>query len=313
MACSLSGSVYAWHNSPCCSYEWNLLTDAQVSLGYRNDNLNWSVADPSGTPDVLAKVKWDNLQIIQTKAQAHLHLLNLFYIRGSADYGWIVDGHNRDANYAGDGETLEFYHTKGLANKGEVFDFSGGIGWQLNFCICQSTLRFFPMIGYSYSEQHLTDHNGEFLANTGFSTIGSEIPLAALGPIDGLHGNYRAKWRGAWVGFDAFMPIGCNIELFGTFEYHRLKYHGTVHWNLRTDFTADIDQKAKKGYGYVASGGLKYTLCENVFTGLTGSYYRMDSHRGSDTTFFAAGLTETRLNKVVWESWSIMCDIGVYY
>lgn len=311
--CMQGGFIEAWVNSPCYSQEWNIFSDVQISTGYREDSLRWSIADVDGTPDTLAEMKWRDIQIWELKGQTQLKLFNLLYGRASASYGWIFHGSSGNTIYAGDGRTLEVASSSARSNQGEVFDFCGGIGWQLDLCLCDNILRLYPLIGYSYSEQHLRDHHGEILVNTAFSTFGSEIPLGPLGPVEGLHSNYRAKWYGGWIGVDAAMQVSCNTELFGTFEYHRLKFHGTGHWNLRTDFVQDFEQKSTKGYGFYGAGGLKHTLCSHIFVGLTGSYTYMNSRHGRDTIYLAAGSQSTRLNKAVWQSWSIVADVGMRF
>jgi hypothetical protein len=306
-------TVNAWVNTPCCHYDWHLVADAELSAGYRQDNLHWSIADPSGTPNILSELQWKNIQIAEVKGEARVLWIDLIYLRGSASYGRIFHGNNRDSDYAGDDKTLEFSRTKAKSDKGEVFDFSGGIGWQFEFPLWCSCLRLIPMFGYSYSEQHLRDRDGEILINSAFSELGDEIPLGPLGPFPGLHSNYRAKWRGAWLGVDAFYRLDCNVELFGTFEYHRLKYHGTGHWNLRTDFVSDFQHKAKHGHGFYASGGFKYLICTNMYAGLTGSYRWMNSRHGTDTTYFVLGPETTRFNGTTWHSWSILINAGYLF
>lgn len=303
----------AWVNTPCCYYSWNLETDFQLSTGYRQDNLHWSIADPSGTPNVLSELQWKGIQVWETKAQARLLFLDTLYVRGSADYGWIFGGKNRDSDYAGDNKTLEFSRSKAKSDKGEVFDFSGGVGLQFTVYLCEKLLRLAPLVGYSYSEQHFQDRDGRLTINSAFSELGDELPLGDLGPVPGLHSNYRGKWRGAWLGIDLFLPFSCDVELFGTFEYHRVKFHGTGHWNLRTDFIDDFQQKANKGHGIFASGGFKYKMACDSYAGLTGTYTWMNSRHGNETTYFVLGPETTRFNGATWHSWSVLADVGVAF
>lgn len=310
--CSLTfDNALAWVNTPCYYYDWEFVTELELSTGYRQDNLHWSIADPTGSPNILSELQWKNIQIWEAKAQGRVLFLDTLYVRGSADYGRIFHGSNQDSDYAGDDKTLEFSRSRADSNKGEVFDFSGGVGLQITLCLCNAPLRLVPLIGYSYSEQHFRDSHGELLINSAFSPLGDELPLGDLGPFPGLHSNYRAKWRGAWIGVDAFWPLYCDVDLFATFEYHRVKYHGTAHWNLRTDFVRDFQQKAKNGYGYYGSAGFKYKLCCDSYVGLTGSYTWMNSKHGTDTTYFALGPETTRFNGATWHSWSILADVGI--
>lgn len=304
----------AWENSPCCHFAWNIVSDVELSTGYRQDNLHWSIADPSGTPNILSELQWKNIQIWEVQAQARVLFQDVLYMRGMADYGRIYGGHNQDSDYAGDHKTLEFSRSRADSNKGEVFDFSGGVGLLLGLECWGSDLKLYPLVGYSLNEQHFRDHNGRLLINSAFSELGDELPLGDLGPIPGLHSNYRAKWEGPWAGIDAYLPLSCGeTEVFGTFEYHRVRYHGTAHWNLRTDFVRDFQQSAKQGYGFYGSAGFTHRIWCNSFIGVTGSYTWMNSRHGKDKTYLATGTETTRFNEAIWQSWSVLANFGVAF
>lgn len=310
-------SASAWVNSPCCSFsycDWNIATDVELSAGYRQDNLHWSIADPTGTPNILAELQWKDIQIAEVKAQGHVLLIDRIYLRASADFGRIFHGRNQDSVYAGDDKTLEISRSTARSDRGEVFDFSFGAGWQFYFCLYQDVLQVTPLFGYYYSEQQLQDHHGQLLINTGFSALGDELPFGPLGDVSGLHSNYRAKWRGTWLGVDLFLPISCwNVDLFATFEYHRIKYNGSGHWNLRSDFVQDFKHSASHGHGFYTAFGYRYAWCCNWYAGMTGSYSWMNSRHGTSRTYFAAGTETTRFNGATWHSWSLLVDAGLLF
>lgn len=344
LLCVFAAKALAWESSDCCSdanscepltdsYEsskvccdsdwyqpWNYwgwdnyLGDVIFSSGYREDHLSWSIAGPSDTPNILSELQWNNLQIWEIKGQLEFLLYKRIYIRGYADYGRIFDGHNRDSDYAGNNKSHEFSRSKATADRGEVFDFSGGMGYQFYFGDCfgllETDLTFTPIAGYSYHEQHIQDRHGVQLIDRVFNEAGEEIPLGLLGPFPGLHSKYRAKWKGPWAGFDTCYQICCNWELFGSFEYHWAHYRGIGHWNLRKDFIKDFRQKAKDGHGYLFQVGTSYDFWRAGFVRLTFNYQWMKSGSGSDRTFFITGPMETRFNGATWHTWSILADLG---
>lgn len=305
----------------CCQPEdcsgWNFYTDWTLSTGYRQDRLTWTIADPTGSPNILSELQWNDLRIWEIKGQFEVLFCDRIYVRGYADYGKIFHGRNRDSDYAGNDKTLEFSRSKAKSDKGEVFDFSGGIGYQFHlgdwFCLCDTDWTFTPLLGYSYHEQHLRDYDGVQLINSAFNEFGEEVPAGPLGPFPGLHSNYRAKWRGPWVGFDTCYPISCDWKVFGSFEYHWAHYHGTGHWNLRPDFIKDFTQTSNNGHGYVIDAGTSYDFWCNWSAGLTFSYQWMRSGSGRDRTFFISGPADTRFNGATWHNWSILADLGYAY
>lgn len=296
----------------CCG--WNYSADAYLSAGYRQDRLSWTIAAPSGSPNILSLLEWKDLRLWEIKGQFDVLLCNRIYIRGYADYGKICHGRNRDSDYDGDNKTLEFSRSVAKSDKGEVFDFSGGIGYQFNLsdwlCLCDNQWTITPLVGYSYHEQHLRDYDGVQVISEGFNEIGEEVPAGPLGPFPGLHSNYRAKWRGPWVGFDTSCEIFCNWKIFGSFEYHWAHYHGTGHWNLRPEFVKDFTQTTHNGHGYLVDIGTRYEFWCNWSAGIDFQYQWMRSGSGRDRIFFATGPEDTHFNGAVWHTWSILADLG---
>lgn len=275
-----------------------------IGTGYRQDSLNWSIAGPNNVPNVLSELKWKDLRIWQIEGYAKFVSCNHIYLRGKADYGRIFHGKNRDSDYEGNHRTFEFSRADCKAGKGEVFDFSGGAGYQLTYCF--DTIKVAPLIGYSYHEQHLRMYEG-------FQSVDLIEPIF-IGPFEGLHSNYRAKWYGPWVGVDLDYEFSCNWTLFGSLEYHLAQFRGTGHWNLRDDFLDDFKQTANWAHGGLISAGVCYDYCNWDF-GILASYQSWKTRRGKQHFTIDAsdspGSSEplpvvvgTRLNGVHWHSFT---------
>jgi len=275
--------------------------DYTIGAGYRADSLNWSLAHPSGTPDILSELTWEDLRMFQMMAEARVVSCQHIVLRGYADYAIILHGRNQDSDYLESHRNLEFSRTNNNAGKGEAFDLSAGTGYQ--FTWCYERVKFSPMLGFAYRAQHLRQYDG-------FQTIGfvfrdeSGGAFGALpGPINGLHSNYRARWCGPWFGFDLSYEASCNLTLYCRFEYHLVTFLGTGHWNLRTDFVRDFRHHAQ-GCGPLYLIGADYSVCGTWLLGWRANYQTLSTLHGIDHTFFAQGVAKTRLNSVNWHSFS---------
>lgn len=305
-AFSLSALVYDSYDRD--RFGWNVTEDISFSAGYRMDNLHWSIAGNSRHPNILSELVWQDLCIWEFKTEARWLMCRQLYIKASADYGQIFHGRNTDTDYDGDDKTLPYSKSMAISNQGEVFDFSGGIGWM--FHMNKDQWVFGPVVGYTYNVQHLRDHKGHQVLSEDNSLYGGETYGVPVGSIHGLHSNYRARWQGPWLGIDTNYTICDDWEVYGTAQYHWIWFHGSGHWNLRTDFIRDFQQHAKGGHGYSGTIGSRYNFWKWWWVSATGSYTWLNSGSGVDKTFFSAGTARSHFNGCTWHSWSVYFDLG---
>lgn len=266
-------------------------------IGYRHDDLDWSIrADPNpstGYPgaDPLSTLQWKDLQILNLSLRAKI-VFDGIYLRGEADWGKIFDGKSHDSDFEGISSPFEFSRSTSDANKGEVFDFSGGIGYQFQlFC---DDFKIAPLVGYSLHEQHLRFFNtcqDHFFFR---SPLGGFEEVTEYRGLDrpGVHSNYRACWYGPWLGLDAIYRM-CQYTFLGSVEYHWARYHGTGHWNLRMDssrakpgdviFTDDFRQKSN-AQGVIGRLGVTYDPTNCWALGIRVSYLYFKGDEGTDRT-----------------------------
>lgn len=289
-------------NSLSCSWEDNDFF-MEVDAGYRQDSLNWNIAGPDGVPNVLSELKWSDLGVYQVGGKLIVETVLNLYLRAEADYGKIFQGKNRDSDYAENDRTLEFSRSINKSKKGEVFDLSAGVGYTLT-CGRKNALSLSPLVGYSRHEQHLRMYDGDQVIDL--------IDPADVGPFPGLHSNYRARWKGPWVGMDMTYQVSCHFTLSGTAEYHWARYHGTGHWNLRTDFLKDFQQHANaKGQVYSVSG--YYACSDACLFGTTIGYQVWKTGHGRSRTFDVEGTFDQPLNRVNWQSFKAMVLLVYLY
>src|SRR5262249_7481247 len=98
----------------------------EMGIGWRQDQFEWNFADPSGLPAELVNVDWEDLEIALFTLRGHLRGWDHAYVRGQADWGWILQGKNNTTIFAPDETPLSIFNT--LSDNGDVFDVSAGVG-----------------------------------------------------------------------------------------------------------------------------------------------------------------------------------------
>lgn len=282
----------------CCSFVSLTalqIADGEFALGYtfREDGLHWSIADIDNMPNILSELTWEDLRINQVSAFARAVTTKQLYGRAFADYGRIYHGKNRDSDYGEDNRKEEFSRSISNAGKGEVFDLSAALGYQFQFNFCR--LRFVPLIGVSWEEQHLRLYDG-------IET------LPEVEPIEGLHSSYKTRWYGPWLGFDLDYDLNENVTFIASFEYHWTVYRGIGHWNLREDLLTDFKHRSH-GTGAKCQGGILYALSGNWNAAFLAGFETWSTtkgtHRVTIDTFEGIEDIKTRLNGVFWHSFRL--------
>lgn len=267
-------------------------------VGYRTDNLDWNIAVASIDP--LSELEWSNLDILYSKASIRMSYKK-FYARGSLGYGWILEGDNRDSDWAVSGRQAEFSRSNNKSNSGHVFDASMGIGYQFKAAKWSIT----PLIGYSWHLQYLRTTNG-------MQTIATPGVTPPLGPFDGLDSWYNPDWQGPWVGVDLTIQPSDKMRFFTTFEYHLLAdYKAKANWNLRPDLAHPTSfVHFANADGFVMSGGFAYAVKDNWDIGFELQYTDWETEPGIHRIFLADGLhyADAILNEVNWKSLSVMLN-----
>jgi Protochlamydia outer membrane protein len=293
--------------SPLCPWgttPWPPNLRLVATAGYRQDDFRWRVTGPFRHFRVSSELKWKELRIAQVGGFASYVTPLNYAFRLSGDYGRIYHGKNKDSDFIDihrhhHEESIEFARSVSKANKGHVYDLSGGFGYRFtsNCFRCIVT----PYLGYAFSEQHLRMTHGRLI----FDLITSVAP----GPISGLNSRYKAHWFGPWLGIDFEARVDCCVFVFGGFEWHVNRYRASGRWNLRSDILGDFRQRAW-GHGYIATLGADWEICNNWSIGITGNYINFRSGNGSDHGRFVDenGLlipSRVKFNGAKWHSFNI--------
>ncbi len=274
--------------------------EIDIINGYRADDLDWNIAgNISGSnPNILSELTFSDLESYQFKLGGRGTINRAFYLRGSVDYAWVLNGEVQDSDFNADNRTQEWSRSISSADDSYLFDATLGIGYL--FRLASDKLRVAPLVGYAYSEQNikLTD---------GFQTLSLPPQAQSIGPIANLDSRYDTRWHGPWVGLDLSVDAGEKIRLFAGLEYHWADYKAEGFWNLRAD--PNFEHEAD-GTGFLISVGGDYAFSGPWSLGLEISYQDWSTDAGIDRQFFAGGtMAETRLNEVNWESYAIMLRV----
>lgn len=275
-------------------------TELTLTAGYRQDNLDWSIAGSS--VNILSELKWEDIKILQAKATYRTFSGDMWYLRSSIGLGFIIDGYNQDSDYDGNDRTLEFSRSNNSSDAGSVLDATGVIGFVLPL---SSSFRAIPLVGLAYNAQYLTMTDG----NQTITTAGRGLP--PLGPFSGLDSEYNANWYGPLAGVDLVYK-GSSFKLRSTFEYHYVRYFANADWNLRSDFAHPVSfEHTANGTGLVFSLSGDYTIDKTWSVTAAADIQSWKTMHGTDKTFFSSGaVSYTRLNEVNWDSYSFSLGVN---
>lgn len=276
--------------------------------GYRRDDFKYGFAGTNGFPNTLARFEWKDLQSYQVNAEYNHTTWNQWYWRVNGMYGNIVSGKNHHSEYALDNRNGKYSDTHSNADRGQVWDASGGVGhlW------VSDTGRFSaaPLIGYSFHEQRMHILGGDQEYN----------PLeGVVGQIPHLRGRQYAEWSSPWVGLDMVVRLQCNVTLRGGGEWHFVRYQGHGYWRMDDTFDVHWQDKAF-GYGATAFFGFDCDLCDGWSIGMYGNYRhfytRQGHHKVSVKVDDVPGqifgtiptVDDVHLNRVTWNTYSISAN-----
>jgi hypothetical protein len=300
----------------------SVLNRLSVQAGYRQDELDWSIAgklfDYAQHEDVivnvLSELTWRDLDIMQVGFSNETLFTDHYFFRISFSHGTIFDGENQDSDYKGLNRTGEWSRSNNNADKGDVSDMSVAAGYR--FTVWNNRISLIPLLGYSYHEQNL-------VMTDGYQTVSE--PDAALrlnppevGPFSGLYSTYEARWRGPWLGLDAGYTLALpKPSLHMTFglglEYHWADYSASADWNLRSDLAhPESFEHEAVGTGYIVAAKWRCQFANRLGILLSFGYQDWSTDAGTDRVYLSTNeVDETRLNEVNWTSKSLM--FGVDY
>jgi hypothetical protein len=282
-------------------YSKNIRLDTRS--GYRKGNLNWSIAAPDYSPNILSELQYDNLTIYEAGFDAKA-VVNKLYSKASISFGKIAEGKGTDSDYQ-ENDRNSVYSQSESSLSDEIQDMSIGLGYQLDFF--KNRFLIAPHFGLSYHTQKIRQTNG---VQT-ISSSGDLISPSREG-ISGLNSTYEANWRTLFVGFDLDFEIIYQIHMISSIEYHTASFEAYADWNLRDDFSHPVSfMHEAEGQGRIINVGINRMFAERWLIGLMYGWQEWKTDPGTDTLFWSGGgATRSTLNEVNWESRSVNLSIG---
>lgn len=265
-----------------CESNWSMSLD--LGGGYRQDNLRWNTLSPYA-PATKIREKWDKISIGLFEVNAAILFQENYLVLADFDYGWVGGGDHPFKNTEVEsGRVIQDLCSK---TKGNVWDISGGVGYQLNF-FCNS-LSLAPVVGYSYHQQRFRHHHykDRLFDRTVF-----------------VHSRYDYQWKGPWFGFASGYQMNCDWQFYFDYRFHWAKYSAHVNEDLGIIFQ---HQKINSVNGNEFILGANYIFCDCLWTGLKFDYKNFSSHKRGRFTSLNA---RAKVSHLRWESYAITWDVG---
>jgi outer membrane protease len=268
-----------------------------LDAGYRTDRGQWTISGGEDGPNIISDLEWKELEIYELRLRGE-YSVGRIVLDGSLGYGVMVNGKNRDSDYAFDDRQGEF--SRSLAEtEGNTLDMTVSAG--MPFTVSDSDIILTPFIGYGVHHQNHTDTDGiQIVDDPGLEALLDGIPSdlgpedGNLGPFDGLDSTYDAEWTGPYIGLHAQIPVRAKGLLKVQYQFYVIDYYADLYWNLRDlPFENEAD-----GTGHAISVAYQHVLKENALLTLEGSYTSFETDEGIQTD--PGG--DIDLNGAEWES-----------
>lgn len=300
----------------CGSYANANMGQINFEAGYRRDTIDWRHRLPSNDPFVSSSVKFEDLDIFQIGVNGRSTIGNNFYVRGSAYWGWILDGdfkssfrtfNDPEGYVCGDNLRCGWSDSqRTTVDDKYVFGVSGAIGYPFFFCDC--TMLIAPVIGYSFDEQNIRADDRGFDFNNEY---------CGLGQKDGgcCRNTFISRWYGPYVGVDFdWRPWNSCFNLWGELEYHWGSFRGKrSHHN---GFTLDDqNRRSNNARAWVFAAGLDYDLCNCWTVGLSVKFQNWNAnrhHRFCDREIdcYLDGCDDRARTNNKWRSYAVNITLG---
>lgn len=198
--------------------ESNWAVDLSLGVGYRHDEMDFTLYSPKGTTEQTYTEKEKNfnsvMEVLRVDARVHDFLLNI-----EGDYSPLVSGRTKSdfISPVGIQETF-FYKFKKVI--GYEADAAGSVGYRWCFFKHKNTaLRFIPQVGYRYSTQ-VFEPQGE----SRYLVQPLQTDTTLFSYLDATH----KEWFGPYV--EAIFSFSFKDKLFiePFYQYHFLHFRQTT-------------------------------------------------------------------------------------
>jgi len=280
-------------------------TNFGVQIGYRHDNFK-IVTRKTDNPIFITKQDWSDVQSWTLGIDGETCTEYNVYIRGKIVYGW-----NNTSKFHYETPLVDpnLIHVKGGPH-GRNYEANFAIGFPIwwNWCNnCCDTLRFIPLVGFSWNRMNFKS-KGRIANNSDVFLDSSSSDSAVSSKTSSKS---QVIFKAPWAGFDVFLPCGA-CWLYGSYEFHwgLMSSHGE--YKGKPTFKFHTSDKAK-GFANVVHAGIGYQFWSDWEALLTFNASQWKLRRGHDKTRLIFDNTtfrdKIRLQKANWYSWSATFDL----
>lgn len=270
-------------------------SQVNFEAGYRRDNIKWGIDFPDdSSPFFETSSRFKDMDIFQIGVNAKTTIGCNFYARGSANWGWILNGDFEESvKFANDFtdftdfsgiDTLEFSRTvDNIIDDRYVIDFNVAIGYPFYFCDCMA--RISPVIGYAYDEQNVCLDRDNF--NDFSITDGLIFPVSGS---DCCCDKFISRWYGPFLGVDFDYNLCDCWSLYAQVEYHFARFKGKRHTHGDFSFAHHFDRTSRHAHGWLVKVGALYDFYNCWTAGFNVSwtdFHTSRHHNLDDSSFFS--------------------------
>lgn len=277
-----------------------------AALGQQYDELNWSIAELDGDPNIVSELSWTELRSNTLNGYVTLREQR-FSLRAEFTTGTIVAGKNQDSDYGADDRQCEFSRSNNDADSGSVSRLQLQVGFDFNDLLgARSVITPYAMYLQRELGLKMTDGN-QTLSNASCVPPDINFTPPDTGPIDGLNSSYDAEWSGFAVGVSVQKTLPQGLRIGAAATGAAVDYTGKGNWNLRSDFSHPVSfRQLSEGTGTEFSGFAEYRATPKLLLSLRVMRYIWNADAGTSTYYFTNGMrVSTRLNGVNWDGYSV--------
>jgi len=280
---------------PFLTDEWRVRIG--TSIGLALDHLRWTIASPTGTPNILSELTFRDIYSVVGRLDLQVAKAP-WSLDAQMGYGLIFEGNVRDDDFAFDDRTGLFSRSE---NDGTDHDLQSAVllfGYDVHR-LHNAKLRI-VVGGRAYRQRfRITNGNQIFPPSGSFPNLNSTYTATWFGPVIG-------------AGVDAAIPW-TSFFAHGHMTFNPAWYWAEANWNLRSDFQQD-PSFTHRAFGYGVTTLLKISRRlgpVDVHGGGRFLFYYADG--GKDTTFFSNGkvVYHIPINEVI--SYSLALFLGASY
>ena len=270
-----------------------------IELGAMQGDLDWNIADPNGTPNVLSELKYNINSSLYYGFGAQLAITS-----GPISHGFLKlrrrvilqpQGTAHDTDYSTNDRKGLYSHSESEITGDEHTLTSIGAGYKFEIT---KYFTLSPVVGYATQQQDFRVTNGTQIVSIAPQSV------QPLGPFSGLNSTYKTRWKGAWLGLDSQLSMTDEQSLQLSLEYHFPDYSAEANWNLRENLEHPISFKhyGNDEYGYRFSLSYGYKITNSWTIQLNAEYEQFGLKSGTDKLFTNGLEIESPLNEVNWEA-----------